>query len=195
MKFYSLERPRFRWGDYGDILLHGMAERDETSGLLLLERTGNFVPPISFPGLPGVVVTTDLRSRLQQSGFTGFSFQPVRKKHIVNLDWSCWDSNDDEPEVYPTSGEPEDYILDAKHDEALARKLTDLWELVPAMTAHLKRIEDPDAEYGVHLSLRHETWNGDDFFRTPEVLYEFVTEPAKVWLENEAEGFVDFKEW
>jgi hypothetical protein len=195
MKFYSLERPRFRWGDYGDILLHGMAARDEASGLLLLKRTGNSVPPISFPGLPGVVVTEGIRSLLVESGLTGFSFQPLVKHRIVDLDWPTWDPDAVEPAFYPESGEPEDYLLGKNHDEVLSGKMPELWELVPGTTAHVQRIEDTSADYGVRLSLRYETWNGDDFFRAPEVLYDFVTQRTRDWLENEAKGFVDFKEW
>ncbi|MGQ0542767.1 MAG: hypothetical protein ACT4O9_13075 [Blastocatellia bacterium] len=195
MKFFSLERPKFRWGDYGDILLHGMAARDKQSGQLFLERTGNFVPPISFPGLPGIVVTGAFRSRFEKTGFRGIAFKPVRKHRIVDLDWLAWDPSSDEPAQYPSSGEPEDYILTAKHDESLASELPDLWELVISKTAHVLRIEDPNAEYGVRLSLLRETWNGDDFFSVPEVLYEFVTESAKDWLEKEEGDFVSFKEW
>lgn len=195
MRFFSLERPEFRWGDYGDILLHGMAARDEQSGLLLLERTGNFVPPISFPGLPGIVVTNEFRSRLEQSGFTGIAFQPVIKRRIVDLDWLRWDSSLDEPAQLPDSGEPEDYLLPAKHDESLAQSMPDLWELVIGKTAHVLRIEDSNAEFGVRLSLLRDTWKGEDFFAVPEVLYEFVTESAKDWLEKEAANFVGFREW
>lgn len=195
MKFFSLERPAFRWGDYGDILLHGMAARVESSGILQLERTGPFVPPISFPGLPVIVVTGALKSRLDESRLTGFSFQRVTAKHIVRLNWLDWDADCDEPSAYPESGEPEDYILALPHDGALASTLPKLWELVPSTTASVERIEDEDAAFGARLTLRHETWNGDDFFRTPEVLYDFVTERAKAWLHDEAGDFVSFQEW
>ena len=36
------------WGDYGDVLINGYADRDE-QGRLLLHRAGPFVPPVSFP--------------------------------------------------------------------------------------------------------------------------------------------------
>jgi hypothetical protein len=195
MKFFSLERPEFRWGDYGDILLHGMATRDESTGILRLERAGPFVPPISFPGLPGIVITGSLKSRFEESGLIGFSFQRVTAKHVVRLNWLDWDADSDEPATYPESGEPEDYILALPHDEAVASTLPELWELVPGTTASVERIEDENAEFGVRLRLRHETWNGDDFFRTPEVLYDFVSERAKAWLHDEAGDFVSFQEW
>lgn len=185
--------PFIPWGDYGDILHHGDAWRDEQSGLLKLGRTGTFVPPISFPGLPGIVITDSFRAILETSKLTGFTFRPVIKHHIVDLNWSEWKS--DEPDFYPESGEPEDYIYEAQHSPKIAEEMPELWELVVEETAHVQRIEDLMAEYGVIVSLLKETWNGDDFFRAPEVGYTFVTDKAKLWLENHAENLVDFKEW
>lgn len=193
MRFFSLERPNIPWGDYGDILHHGTAARDEQTGLLKLERTGPFIPPITFPGLPGTIVTESFRRSLEASKLTGFSFRPVTKFHIVDLDWSEWKS--EEPDFYPASGEPEDYIYMSKHSPQMAEEMSDLWELVIKDTAHVQRTEDPSAEFGVALSLLKETWNGDDFFRAPEVLYEFVSERAKLWLESHAENLVNFREW
>lgn len=193
MKFFSLERPAVKWGDYGDILLHGMTLRDEQSGLLKLERTGVFAPPISFPGLNNVVVTDSFRAALASSGLTGFSFRPVIKHHIVELQWEKWKS--EEPDFYPESGEPEDYIYENNHSPDLAARMPGFWELVIAETAHVQRTEDPLAQYRVALSLIRESWNGDDFFRVPEVLYTFVSEKAKLWLEIQGDSFVEFRIW
>jgi hypothetical protein len=190
---FSLEIPFITWGDYGHELHHGMAGRDEQSELLKLERTGPFVPPISFPELPGIVVTDSFRATLETSKLTGFTFLPVIKHHIVDLDWSEWKS--DEPDLYPESGEPEDYILEAPHSPEIGEQMLELWELMVEETAHVQRIEDPTVEYGVILTLLKETWNGDDFFRAPEVGYTFVSEKAKLWLENYAKNLVEFKEW
>jgi hypothetical protein len=52
------------WGDYGDMLQHGMAHR-RTDGRLALERTGPYVPPITMPGIGDVVVTSDTRKLLE----------------------------------------------------------------------------------------------------------------------------------
>ena len=193
MQFFSLERPFIAWGDYGDILHHGMAWRDEQSDLLKLERTGTFVPPITFPGINEIVVTDSFRAALETSNLTGFTFRPLIKHHIVDLDWSEWKS--EEPDFYPESGEPEDYIYEAQHSPETAKQMPELWELVIEETAHVQRIENPSADYGVDLTLLKETWNGDDFFRAPEVGYTFVGERAKFWLEKHAENLVDFREW
>jgi hypothetical protein len=73
--------------------------------------------------------------------------------------------------------------------------MPELCELMIGEKAHVHRVEDPTVEYGVILSLLKETWNGDDFFRAPEVGYTFVGEKAKIWLETCAKDLVDFREW
>jgi hypothetical protein len=96
------------WGDYGNILVSGLLDRDETSGLLLIERTGPFVPPISIGGLHSPLVVTDsFRRELERSGLTGFGFQPAVKQRIVRLAWERWDRSAAEPAEYPAEGEPE----------------------------------------------------------------------------------------
>jgi hypothetical protein len=119
------------WGDYGNILISGLVERDETSGLLLIERTAPFVPPISVAGLYSPVVVTDpFRHELAGSGLSGFEFQPVIKKRIVHLAWEQWDRSAAEPAEYPAEGEPENYVLGRRHDPELAEAIGPLWELL-----------------------------------------------------------------
>ena len=119
------------WGDYGNILISGLVDRDETSGLLLIERTGPFVPPISIGGLHSPVVVTDaFRRELEGSGLTGFGFQPVVKQRIVRLAWERWDRSAAEPAEYPAEGEPENYVLGRQHDAELAEAIGPLWELL-----------------------------------------------------------------
>lgn len=67
MSLYYLRRPEPYWGDYGDILIHGMsAYAERTDGKIQLYRTGSFVPPISFPGISEVVVTDEFKDFLQR---------------------------------------------------------------------------------------------------------------------------------
>jgi hypothetical protein len=119
------------WGDYSNILISGLVERDETSGLLLIQRTAPFVPPISVAGLHSPVVVTDpFRRELAASGLTGFGFQPVVKQRIVRLAWEQWDRGAAEPAEYPAEGEPENYVLGRRHDPELAEAIGPLWELL-----------------------------------------------------------------
>jgi hypothetical protein len=52
-QIYILREAGAPWGDYGNILVHGMSAHAGRSmdGRIRLERTGPFVPPITFPGI------------------------------------------------------------------------------------------------------------------------------------------------
>ena len=163
------------WGDYDDVLIHGMTSRDEESGGLSIHRTGPYVPPISFPGIDEIIVTDDFRLQLTQSDLLGLSFLFVKKKHIVQSDWHEWNKNAEEPNFYPASGEPEDYILDQPDSRQCAEEMPCLWELNIDRVAHFNRDE---------MCLAFQSWQGQDVFRASGVRYNFVTEKAKIWLEN-----------
>jgi hypothetical protein len=118
------------WGDYGRILLHGMASRRRrVDGRAQLERTGPYVPRLTLPS-GAVVVTADLRAELE-SMTTALAFGAIDKVHIARLDWQSWDPRAPKPAEYPRSGEPEDYVLGRPHDAATAAAMPDLFELVP----------------------------------------------------------------
>jgi hypothetical protein len=58
-QLFCLRMPQQKtnWGDYGDMLRHGMTNHLDRSGeSLQLERTGPFVPPVTFPGASGFLV-------------------------------------------------------------------------------------------------------------------------------------------
>jgi hypothetical protein len=99
-------------------------------GLLQLERTGPFVPAISFPGVADIVVTDPIKRALCER-LSELSFKPVKKSRIVKLHWEGWPAAQPEPAILPESGEPEDYILTADHDPETADALGGLRELVP----------------------------------------------------------------
>jgi hypothetical protein len=78
-----------------------------------------------------------VKKNLEVSGLIGLSFRPVIKKHIVEVDWTAWDLNTDEPLYYPDSGEPEDYILAGQHSDSIANGMGNLWELITPIRGHL----------------------------------------------------------
>jgi hypothetical protein len=130
--YYCVDSPEAPWGDYGDILIRGMAgHRPRKDGLVQLERAGPFMPPITFPGIYEVVVTDALKRELEQAGLLGMAFRSVIKAHIVDLRWQEWETDAEEPREYPEGREPEGYILDRPHSPQLAAQLGDLWELYP----------------------------------------------------------------
>jgi hypothetical protein len=191
MKFFRIQKTIGNWGDYSDILLHGMASRDSETGLLNLERTGPFVPPISFPTLESFSVTDSLRSEIERSLLSGITFRPITKKRIVNLNWQDWNLQAEEPEFYPKSGEPEDYILRRKHSPQVACQMPELWEAVIQEGAHVKRVEK---KRRLELFLLRDSWNGADIFRSPEVLYIFMTPKGKSWFELHVPEYMAFEE-
>jgi hypothetical protein len=177
------------WGDYGNILMHGMSMHlDRHQGLIQLERTGPTIAPITFPGAGDIVVTQAFQIALEQSGLTGFSFQPVIKRRIVELDWEKWDMTAEEPEEYPDDGEPESYISSRPHETRAADELGILLELLlsPGLQARL----DADKI----LRVQPETWNGRDFFYTAPVRVPCVSWKARRWLEQHAGDYVEFRE-
>jgi len=153
------------WGDYADILQHGMtAYQDRDGENLTLQRTGPFIAPITLPGIGDMLLSSDARKVLESSGLTGFSLRPVKKGHIVQLHWEDWDFDAEEPPEYPESGEPEDYILERPHSPTAAVELGEIWEVVVPTTVTIlrpQRIVESYRELKIDLS----TWNGSDLIR------------------------------
>jgi hypothetical protein len=141
--WYRLCGVRPPWGDYGDILLSGMTTHQPRTqdGLLQLERTGPFVPPITLPGCEDPVVTDAFRARLEHSPLAGLGFRPVRKARIVRLEWERWDQASSDPAHYPAGGEPEAYIPGRPHDSGLAAQIGQLWEVVSPLPTRPSRAD------------------------------------------------------
>lgn len=195
MKFYILGEPDVPWGDYGSILLSGMTSHlSREDGLLQLERTGPFVPPISFPGISEIVATDTMKAKLETSGLTGFTFQPVIKRHIVHLEWETWNKEAPEPPLYPDTGEPEDYILLQPHSPSLAEEMEPLCEVVLQPTASVERVSVGPRPWDVEIHVLLSSWDGSDFFRANGVGYNYLSEKAKLWLEEEVHDWVKFEE-
>ena len=189
-KYYKLQTPKSPWGDYSDILIRGMSAHSERKdGLIQLERTGPYIPPITLPGLGDIVVTDPFRKQLESSGLSGFSFQAVIKKHIVRLEWHIWDRSTKEPPEYPEGGEPEGYILDRPHSPEASQQLGDLWEVCLSEAAKIHREGRP-----TRILLVASSVNGLDLFRAEGVLNIYLTEKAKEWLEHHALAHVAFVE-
>jgi hypothetical protein len=72
------------WGDYAYILQNGMTMHSaRMGGKVALERTGPYIPPITFPGL-SMLLTNEAREVLEHSELTGFEFLPVEKSLSSN---------------------------------------------------------------------------------------------------------------
>ena len=183
------------WGDYGDILQHGMTSHLPREGdLLALERTGPFIPPITFPGIGDVVLTSGAKDLLQSSGLSGFDVRPVRKILTVELHWENWDWSAEEPEQYPDSGEPEDYILGQPDSPSASAALGDLWELYVPDTARILRPRQIVEDYE-ELKLDLATYDGNDLIRSSDFGSILFTERAKDWFTEHWSKYVEFLEF
>lgn len=191
MRYFFLDHPNDRWGDYGNTLVHGHGGIDEARGVFFLRRTGPFIPPFTQPfGL--IVVTDSIRRQLEHSGLIGFLFVPVVKEKIVELNWQDWDRDLPEPEEFPESGEPEDYIDAGEHSPQAAQAMGELWALRIPNVARVERDRSIVASRSeLHLVL--DTTQGLDFVRSPDVGYCFVSERAKNWLQARVDEWVEFE--
>ena len=188
-RLYRLMPVEAPWGDYGQVLMHGLSTRlDRLHGLIQLERTGPTIAPITIPNDNDLIVTQGFQLALEQSGLTGFSFQPVIKRHIVDLDWEEWDITADEPAELPEDNIASHYILRRPHETRAADELGILFELV--LESGIKAWIDGDDI----LRVKPETWNGTDFFHATEHRIPCVSAKARDWLEHHAGDYVEFRE-
>jgi hypothetical protein len=164
-RWYRLAGARAPWSDYGAILVSGMtAHQPRTAeGLLQMERTGPFVPPVTVAGPGDLLVTDAFRGQMEQSPLAGLGFRAVIKTRIVRLDWQRWDLAAGDPTEYPDGGEPEDYILGRPHDPALAAQLGPVWEVVlPGRGDHPEAdlVRDPAEGPYIYAGRRARDWLG-----------------------------------
>ena len=153
---YSIGPVESPWGDYGDILCHGMSMHlPRKEGKIQLERCGPEIFPITFP--IDVIVTDAFRKEFESSSLTGATFTPVIKSRIVDLDWSLWDILEDEPPIYPDSGEPSDFLLEREHSEEVSNSLGPLWELT-ASTNHENDLHYKNGTKIMLLSEKARNW-------------------------------------
>lgn len=143
--FFELSKSRLldHWGDYGSTLCNGMLRTGE-GGEQRLDRTGPFVPPISFPPYSGVVVvTSEARQKLEASGMSGVGeFRPLRLGKIAFVDWQKWDTSGElGGDLLPFNGEPEEYILHNPHDAETAAGIEPLWTWHPLRIGSVSRLE------------------------------------------------------
>jgi hypothetical protein len=182
------------WGDYGAILIGGLsAHRDRVGGRIQLERTGPFVPPISLPGLGDVIATSNARARITSAALTGCVFLPVDKIRVTRVVWANWDTTEPLPPDLPASGEPEDYVLGAEHDQGTSEELGQLWELVPEVVgrAEQRRLSRMPRRYEFDLDVDGPC---PDFFRPEGTRRLFISERARGALGEDACRWLQFHE-
>jgi hypothetical protein len=194
MDTFLLKAAMAPWGDYGRILVHGMsAHLPRLDGSIQLERTGPFLPPITFPA-SDVIVSTPMRAAILDAGLTGATFRPVTKARIASLDWEAWDRASKEPPFMPSSRAPEDYVLAVQHDPGAALALGSVWEVVaPAVgTGERELVGRRPRQYRTTISIPDDL--AADLFRVGGLRQLFVSRAAREWLERHAGEWVSFED-
>lgn len=185
MQIFKLKNKEAPWGDYGSILVSGMtAHLERDKGLIQLERTAPYVPPMFKSGLWELCVTNDIKLKIENTEQLNIEFRPVIKKHIVELDWTSWDFNAADPKYYPESGEPCDYILEKPHSKEQADKIGEIWEIV------INKNGTVDSN-GVLIFQNIIS----DVFQAVNLGYILATERFKDWAEKHAGDWIQFEEF
>jgi hypothetical protein len=196
MRFHIVDHRSLFASDYGDILLAGCAPRDDDDGLLHIMRTGPFLPPL-WTGGPGdnLMVSDNFRLTLESAGFSSVTFRETVYEKIVNIPWHEWDLDADEPQEYPESGEPDDYLFDEPHDEALAATMEPTWEVVlpkpPCNVIIGDRFWDATAEMQNAYQYPQLFYGSRNAPRFPVPI---VNDAGKDWFMEHAGEWVSFRE-
>ena len=120
-KFFFIKINFQHWGDYGDVLFNGYANIEYTNSYdrhlskVSIERSGPYIPKLVIP-FSTIIITDEIKSMLENSDLTGFTFIKAEIKKIVNINWEQWDYTAEYPKIIPNSGEPQDYNKKRKHD-------------------------------------------------------------------------------
>lgn len=85
-------------------------------------RVGPFVPRLSFPW-GYCLFHADFADELSRDGFKGIGWGDVKYEKITNVPFHTWDWSSEVPPVYPAGGEPENYVLRRKHNDAIAKTM------------------------------------------------------------------------
>jgi hypothetical protein len=189
--FLAKSKALKKWGDYGSILLNGLA-CDVDAEQTRLKRTGPFVPPFSFPFYGGVVVTDAVKGTLETSGLRGVGdFRPVILEKAVSVNWQEWNRKElNGLRNFPRSGEPEDYVLAGKHDPEVAIAMGKLWTWHPSIIGTVDRSTKPLRILGISNS-------GLDVFRLDDLggISDITVNPmARQFLTDIADEWVSFDE-
>jgi len=191
-RIYRISHSEAPWGDYGRILFQGIANyRSNIADELRLERTGPFVPPITFPGIWEIVVTSEMMKAMEESGFKGIGFRKVVKTRITKVDWHKWDMNADDPKGYPSQGEPKNYILARKHNEKISVEMGDIWEVVVLNGVVFKHIDS--SKIVLKFDNVPTSWSGSDIFSI-NGQRRYTSQRAKDWFQRYFPEWTNFEE-
>jgi hypothetical protein len=184
-QFYQLRAGLAPWGDYGSILRSGLVTRPEEDDrpivepVVEIERTGPFMPPITFP-FDAIVVTEAIKMQMEARRFAGLQFARAKYRKVVRIDWHEWDALSPEPQSYPESGEPEDYIVGHENCDRTAASMPAIWTFDVPST--------PDLQLMGSNRFKLDLAPNADIFR--EYSIHWVSERMRLWLEGNLSEWV-----
>ncbi|MCV9933865.1 hypothetical protein OIU80_16400 [Flavobacterium sp. LS1R47] len=185
MKYFIIKNKEMPWGDYGNTLFRGflnvMDDNYNDLEIPTIERTGPYVPDIYTVNSVNIIVSEKVKKIFKENAITGIiGYKEIKIKKIVNIDWEKWEKNKD-PEFYPKSGEPEDYIFKGKNDITLLQKIPQLWSLNIIEKYSLYKMSNKVTVPLNELELRDKI--DVDIFFPVNMLYIIVSENFKNVLE------------
>ena len=156
-----------------------------SKGFLRLERTGPFVPPISFPH-GSIVVTSEFQKTLDKSDFGPFQYMPVEKAHVRDLRWEHLDRTALPPSI-SDAGDPEYLILGGPHSPKAASMMGDLFEVKLKAGAKVTSEKIRESRRIKYISrVDPESWDGSSLFHPEGKLLRIATEEFALWLGRQA---------
>lgn len=126
------------WGDYGDVLWSGFADRD-SSGSIFIERAGPFTPDI-YMTLNFLICTRNMERSLRESEIQGIDFIAVQKRKIVNVDWQNFPTASDINDLPPDVNEPDVLLTALKNDKHLRARMPEYRAIMPTSSIKIRHI-------------------------------------------------------
>lgn len=192
MSIYHFDNAPNPWGDWGDILVHGTIDWDEDTDVDSIARVGPFTPPAYIRS--GVLVLTDpIKKKLADSELKGISrYEHLEKTHIVKIDWSQWNTDNDITYYLDLEDGPSSIIYSRAHDAELANEMPEFWQAF--ITGKINLYKNPKSNPS-KLSKYLQVVQIDkkaDFFKGDIYGGYFVNERAKAWLDQHCPKCFDF---
>ncbi len=186
IQYFTVRRAHTVWGDYSDILIHGLVDYDgnKQTGEDALMRADAWMPEMGLP-LGMWFVGERVKHAIENSKFRNFLGNRVHISKATKVGWRNWNLEADEPQKYPAQSEPENYILARKNDETTRLAVPPVWRLIPAT------IEGPFATW-VETAIKSPETAPHLAARKGELSY-CVSEDFKTLLENIAPSAMNFE--
>jgi hypothetical protein len=180
INYFRIQSANIPWGDYGVVLINGIIQ-ESTNGQIYYSRTVPYIPSI-IENMGHLIIDENVYQVLC-SVLPSIQCEMIRIDKLIELNWHTWNIYEDDPQVYPSSGEPEGYFDD--FDNVLSRYThLNLFRVIP------KVIDTKD--------VTNQSVNVQDDLSHPVVRFSdnpfkiYVSHGLKNLLEPESNSWVSF---